>query len=243
MRNLKAIAILSNPQHCAVQTQDLVMAPSATKIRSFCQIELKTIEKLFEEASSNELTTELNELREDTQTPLDELKRKHFSCVDFSLGGGNEIDTCIDDKRTQRSFAALIKYADDFSKDDEQICASSITSENYPNLATAHHSGPQGIDHVPVPLKKYATRYSVAPSDDHGVFLFDFMPESSGINFKKGDSGSLLNIYGGYPVAALSTVDGEPTSGGSGLTPLPEPQDDDEVGVIKQSQDATRACD
>lgn len=38
----------------------------------------------------------------------------------------------------------------------------------------------------------------------------------------KGDSGSMLSLFGGFPFGLLSTVNGEPTSGGASITPLPE---------------------
>ncbi len=76
----------------------------------------------------------------------------------------------------------------------------------------------------------------------HAVYLFSFSPQVNPFQFTKGDSGSLLNIFGGYPIAALSTVDGEPTSGGSGLTPLPEPRDDESDLVSASRANSSEGC-
>jgi hypothetical protein len=59
------------------------------------------------------------------------------------------------------------------------------------------------------------------------VFLINYDKSRQGINPVKGASGSILSIFGSIPAALLSTVDGEPTSGGAGVTPLPEIDDDD----------------
>ena len=76
----------------------------------------------------------------------------------------------------------------------------------------------------------------------HAVYLFSFSHQVNPFQFTKGDSGSLLNIFGGYPIAALSTVDGEPTSGGSGLTPLPEPRDDESDLVSASRANSSEGC-
>lgn len=69
----------------------------------------------------------------------------------------------------------------------------------------------------------------------NGVFIFDYDPAVAHFSFDKGDSGSLLNIFGGYPVAALSTVDGEPTSGGAAILPLPEVDEELDTTTISTS--------
>lgn len=56
--------------------------------------------------------------------------------------------------------------------------------------------------------------------------MFDYDPAKNYFKFEKGDSGTELNIFAGFPVAVLSTIDGEPTSGGASITPLPEPREE-----------------
>ena len=59
--------------------------------------------------------------------------------------------------------------------------------------------------------------------------IFAFSPTADKMFFTKKDSGSLLSILGNFPFAALSTIDGEPTSGGAAITPLPSVEVDEPV--------------
>jgi hypothetical protein len=74
---------------------------------------------------------------------------------------------------------------------------------------------------------EYAERLDSGKSLNHDVFLVNYDAGAQGINPVKGASGSILSIFGSIPAALLSTVDGEATSGGAGVTPLPEISDDD----------------
>ena len=76
---------------------------------------------------------------------------------------------------------------------------------------------------------EYSSRLSTNENLDHNVFLINYDASAQGINPVKGASGSILSILGLTPAALLSTVDGEATSGGAAVTPLPEVGDDDEV--------------
>jgi hypothetical protein len=53
------------------------------------------------------------------------------------------------------------------------------------------------------------------------TFLANIDSSAQALFLAKGDSGSMLSIFGVIPAALLSTVDGEKTSGGATLTPLP----------------------
>lgn len=65
------------------------------------------------------------------------------------------------------------------------------------------------------------------------VIMLNFENGKSEINLVKTDSGSILSVFGFLPVGTLSTLDGEATSGGASVTPLPEvpPEDDSNVVV------------
>lgn len=52
--------------------------------------------------------------------------------------------------------------------------------------------------------------------------LFTFSPLAESMFLMKKDSGSIFSALGVVPMAALSTIDGEPTSGGASITPLPD---------------------
>jgi hypothetical protein len=56
--------------------------------------------------------------------------------------------------------------------------------------------------------------------------LVNYDGSERAFGLEKGDSGSMLTIFGGLPLGVLSTVNGEPTSGGASVTPLPEPVDE-----------------
>jgi len=60
------------------------------------------------------------------------------------------------------------------------------------------------------------------------TLLLSFSPASEQMFFTKKDSGSLLSVLGSVPFAALSTIDGEATSGGASITPLPKVEGDEE---------------
>lgn len=53
------------------------------------------------------------------------------------------------------------------------------------------------------------------------VMMLNFENLKNGVGLLKTDSGSILSIFGFLPVGTLTTVDGEATSGGASITPLP----------------------
>ncbi len=74
---------------------------------------------------------------------------------------------------------------------------------------------------------EYASRLESRSRLSSNLFLINYDKKAQGIDPVKGASGSILSIFGSIPAALLSTVDGEATSGGAGVTPLPEITDDD----------------
>lgn len=58
--------------------------------------------------------------------------------------------------------------------------------------------------------------------DDVDTMLTNIDPAAQSFYLTKGDSGSMLSIFGYFPMGLLSTVDGEKTSGGASITPLPQ---------------------
>lgn len=59
------------------------------------------------------------------------------------------------------------------------------------------------------------------------VILTNFDNQNSPLKLSKTDSGSMLSVFGTVPIATLSTLDGEPTSGGTSVLPLPSYSEDD----------------
>lgn len=65
------------------------------------------------------------------------------------------------------------------------------------------------------------------------AIMFNFDPENNKLFLMKKDSGSALNLLNIFPLATLTTLDGNPTSGGASVLPLPPVQDDPEVSVCQ----------
>lgn len=100
--------------------------------------------------------------------------------------------------------------------------------ENYFSIRVNALSSQAALDANDV-SKSVARVFQIEP-DSHQMdigkniknMLFSFIPASEKMFLTKKDSGSLLYILGNIPFAAMSTLDGEPTSGGASITPLPE---------------------
>lgn len=58
------------------------------------------------------------------------------------------------------------------------------------------------------------------------AIMFNFDPQINKMFLMKKDSGSTFNLLNVFPLATLTTLDGEPTSGGTSVLPLPPVSDD-----------------
>lgn len=74
------------------------------------------------------------------------------------------------------------------------------------------------------------------------AIMLNFENGKDRLKLIKSDSGSLLTVFGILPVATLSTLDGEPTSGGSSITPLPEVSSESDNASGNASGAAVQAC-
>lgn len=70
--------------------------------------------------------------------------------------------------------------------------------------------------------------------EDTGAFLLSSPRNSTRVRFVKGDSGSIVHLDG-VPIATLYSVDGEETSGGSSLLPVPVVTEDASEDVSPSS--------
>jgi hypothetical protein len=61
--------------------------------------------------------------------------------------------------------------------------------------------------------------------DQTGAMLVSMPRSDIKVRFQKGDSGAIM-LLDGIPVATLYSVDGEETSGGAAILPLPDIADD-----------------
>ena len=91
-------------------------------------------------------------------------------------------------------------------------------------------------------LKSKPKHFLIDPNN--GVFTFEsamafaLNPVRESLWISKKDSGSLFSIFGVVPAGVLSTYNGEPTSGGASILPLPVSVNSESVS----SSDAEAAC-
>lgn len=89
-------------------------------------------------------------------------------------------------------------------------------------------SGARGKARV-IPLNVSSVlNFGTKVGSTHGnTMLINFDKAAQKIFLSKGDSGSMLSVFGYFPMGLLSTVDGEKTAGGASVTPLPEVDSED----------------
>lgn len=79
--------------------------------------------------------------------------------------------------------------------------------------------------------------FGLSNLEETGAFLLSMPRLNARARFLKGDSGSIV-LLDGVPIATLYSVDGEETSGGSGLLPLPELTEDEQVMPVEDGAGA-----
>jgi hypothetical protein len=89
-------------------------------------------------------------------------------------------------------------------------------------------SGARGKARV-IPLNASSVlNFGTKVGTQHGnTMLINFDSVAQRIYLSKGDSGSMLSVFGYFPMGLLSTVNGEKTAGGASVTPLPEVDSED----------------
>lgn len=65
------------------------------------------------------------------------------------------------------------------------------------------------------------------------AIMFNYDQDKSKLFLMKKDSGSTLNFLNIFPLATLTTLDGQPTSGGASVLPLPPVQDEPEPATCQ----------
>jgi len=86
--------------------------------------------------------------------------------------------------------------------------------------------------HLKIPITTVSeSLYGFENIENTGAFLLSIPKSDSRVRFLKGDSGSII-LLDGVPVATLYSVDGEETSGGASVLPLPALAEDDDVTPV-----------
>jgi hypothetical protein len=100
-----------------------------------------------------------------------------------------------------------------------------LNSDSYFTLLFNHSSTTQPSGKI---LSLTPDVGKMSPEDLNAtVILTNFDNQNSHLRLSKTDSGSMLSVFGSVPIATLSTLDGEPTSGGTSVLPLPDYSEDD----------------
>jgi hypothetical protein len=177
---------------------------------------------------------------EDETTPLQVLRNKSLGCNHVSVDtitSVTDLSTLTPCDMGNLSHSFWRKYVDQgptFAGAQENSSTFGLSGTNYFGFFTNSIKGNGSASARLFSLNasvvsdfEYAARLDTGSQLDDNVFLINYDKNKQDINPVKGASGSILSIFGSIPAALLSTVDGEPTSGGAGVTPLPEINDDD----------------
>ncbi|MEY3901309.1 MAG: hypothetical protein RL189_615 [Pseudomonadota bacterium] len=235
-RNLRTIAYLSNVQFCRSSqgtTNPILNEPDT---RVFCEMTPEIREQFFTETTTDTEYQGLLAIRNDEMTPLQNLRDMYLGCIRSPFSGPDDEASCEQELATKAAFDKWVQ------KGEVQFSALAdaekrgLSFADYFQVVTEKNSDTSKVRSEILPIAGNVLRTSLSNTESRGVFLFDYDPLKMTFSFKKGDSGSLLNIFWGYPVAVLSTVDGEPTSGGASVTSLPEPDEEKAERVESQSK-------
>jgi hypothetical protein len=187
---------------------------------------------------------------DDATTDVQALKLKTAACNTFSidsLPASNEAMTPCDltnlsgtvwnrlvDQGSQPVSSGALNDANLFGFNTDSYFA---FHTNAAQTALQRSSGERGKART-IPLNSATVLnfgYRVNNSFDNNTMLINFDSTAQSLFPTKGDSGSMFSIFGYFPAGLLSTVDGEKTSGGASVTPLPEVGSEDEATQTKST--------
>jgi hypothetical protein len=91
------------------------------------------------------------------------------------------------------------------------------------------------LRHLRIPASAVTSEiFGLGAIQQTGAFVLSLPHNETRARFLKGDSGSIV-LLDGVPIATLYSVDGEETSGGSSILPLPELKEDDDTQSVTTS--------
>lgn len=260
--DLRSISYIINKQFCSATAAerpqpDAAGAPPdsalACPLRS---VILGEIAKLLSPADLDMV----NSIAEDETTPLVELRRKTMGCNQILLDGrvpeGYDLNQATPCDMGDFSVLTWRRYIDRGPRLTPQNSSDTVFGLNassyygfYTNtIPTALNRGSQKAMLFPLNLSTVLDFEYVARLDnglakkDLDAFLINYDASKDGINPVKGASGSILSAYGIFPMGLLSTVDGEATSGGASITPLPQVGEEDSVTAPDTSRKNSSGC-
>lgn len=224
-RNLRSIAYLSNNRFCALAENTQNIDPDDLDSRVFCNMTPELREAFFQSTAFDEEYPVLLGIRTDMTTPLVQLRDKHRSCLKSPFSGSEDETRCMIERKARELFGKWVFQGEQQFNMFTEAEKRGLQFSDYFTITTEVVLKTNRAIEALNLAGRFVPNNSIA-DQTKGVFLFDYAPSESAFSFEKGDSGSLLNIFGGYPVGVLSTVDGEPTSGGATITALPEAEEE-----------------
>ena len=181
---------------------------------------------------------------EDTTTPLAELRKKTLGCSNITesdrIAPGldlTRLTPCDMENLSVYAWNTFIDRGPQLSAGAASDSVFGLNSSSYYGFYTnAFPTGDLSKSKAKlIPLNagtvvefEYARRLSTGAKLPQNTFLVHFDPAKQIFNPSKGASGSILSVFGLFPMALLSTVNGEATSGGSAITPLPQVGDEED---------------
>lgn len=246
--DLRSLSYLLNSQFCAASADDRPppddpAAPADSGVA--CLLRPVILAELKKLLSTSDFSV-VSEVVDDNRTPLADLRKKTMGCGRTVEGDDVPPDADLT-KMTpcdmhDLSLQAWRKYVDKGPKIDSAIATDAVFGLNrdsyfgfYTNsIAAAIAGGKSKAMLFPLNSKtvldfEYTTRLDDRSKKNNDTFLMNYDAEKHQINPVKGASGSILSVFGVLPMGLLSTVDGEATSGGATLTPLPQVGSEDAV--------------
>jgi len=260
--DLRSVSYLINKQFCSATPEerpasDAIGAPPDSAVA--CVLRTIILAELQKILSAKDFQI-INLIAEDETTPLVELRKKTMGCnqilVDGRVPDGYDLSQATPCDMGDFSVLTWRRYIDRGPRLTPENTSDSIFGLNsssyygfYTNtIPTALNRGSQKAMLFPLNPStvldfEYVARLeSGHAKKDLDAFLINYDASKDGINPVKGASGSILSAYGIFPMGLLSTVDGEATSGGASITPLPQVGEEDSVTSPETSRKNSSGC-
>jgi len=253
--DLRSISYLINEQFCAPGAVRPPPDKSGSEPDSAegCNNRILILAALPQYLSASDLAL-AKSVYEDTTTPLVDLRKKTLGCSNITdpskVPAGLDLTRMTPCDMHNLSVNAWHKFIDRGPNLSAASTSESVfglnTSSYYGFYTNAFEEGQisRSVAKL-VPLNKatvlnfeYASRLSSGAKLPVATFLVNFDPAKKTFNPSKGASGSILSAFGLFPMALLSTVNGEATSGGSSITPLPQVGEEEDSIPMRSKSNA-----